>query len=311
MSGSTVLNLSNQCLNIGFQKIASSVFLAYATPIHTAVNATMQAMVSAETNPTYPTSWTTLIDSYNGTNLYTTLETVSTNAASLITEANALAQVYTLGNQATITAQGNDNLLYHLNRSNLAFNQLADSVQDLMVVFGYSLVQNNDTQGTGDWLLGSQSSSPTSIVNLAAGDQEILLQLAANLSVAFNNIANSVNTQVNSVPSWSLAGLSGIQVYLSYVAQQATEQSSYSTTLESTSQRQRESLAISAFVVMPSQYDEYLAAQTALFQSMYLSGEYFQDIYEGIHDATIFGTSPTPGSTPTGTPDLTPTLTSN
>jgi hypothetical protein len=311
MSGSSVSNLSNQCLNIGFQKIASSVFLAYATPIHTAVNATMQAMVSAETNPTYPTSWTTLINSYNDTNLYTTLDTVSTNATSLITEANALAQVYTLGNQATITAQGNDNLLYHLNRSNLAFNQLADSVHDLMVVFGYSLVQNNDVKDTGDWLLGSQTSIPTNIVNLAAGDQEILLQLAANLSVAFNNIANSVNTQVNSVPSWSLTGLSGIQVYLSYVAQQATEQSSYSTSLESTSQRQRESLAVSAFNVMPSQYDEYLAAQTALFQSMYLSGEYFQDIYEGIHDATIFGTSPTPGSTPTGTPDLTPTLTSN
>ena len=306
---SSITNLSNQCLNIGFQKIASAVFLSYATPINTAVNATMQAMVSAETNPTYPTSWTTSTDSYNNTNLYTTLETVSTNAASLITEANALAQVYTLGNASTIAAQGNDNLLYHLNRSNLAYNQLADSVQDLMTVFGYSLVQNNDAKNTGAWLLGSQTNIPTSIVNLAAQDQEILLQLAANLSVAFNNIANAVNTQVNSVPSWSLTGLSGIQVYLSYVAQQATEQSSYSTNIESSSQRQRESLAISAFTVMPSQYAEFLAAQTALFQSMYLAGEYFQDIYEGIHDATIFAVDPTPGSTPTGTPDLTPTLT--
>lgn len=308
MSATAITTLSNQCLNIGFQTIAATIFLAYATPINTAVNATMQAMVSAQSNSSYTTVWTTTTNSYSGTNLFTSLQTVSTNATNLITEANLLAQVYTLGSSTTISNQGGlDNLLYHLNRCNLAYNQLADSIQTLMTVMGYTLVHVTDDNTASD--LGTKSGATTIILNLSSEDQEIFVQLAINLSVAFNNIANAVNTQVNSVPSWSITGLSAIQVYLSYIAQQATEQSSYGTGLETSTKSQRDSILKTS--LMPYQYSEYLAAQTALFESMYLNGEYLQDIYTAISTATISTSTPTTGTTPSNTPDLTPTLTSS
>jgi hypothetical protein len=298
---STITNLSNQCLNVGFQKLAANVFLDYASPINTAVTKTLQNILTASGSSNYVTALSSSVTGYNSSNFFTSLQTVQTDSETLIEKANVLAQVVVLGTSSP------DNLLQAYNDAIDAFNTLALDFNELMTVFGYILTQNNNAAGVDGWELGSQSSLVAHLMNLYPQDQNIVAQFAADISDAFNSISNGVNNSVNSVPSWSITGLAAIQTIYGYIAQQATEQAAYSTGIPMNVTAQIQSLHNSTFTLMPSQYEDYLSAQEDIWKSMYVNGEYLIDVLNGITNATLNSdTTPTPTSTPEETPVSTP-----
>ena len=298
---STITNLSNQCLNVGFQKLAANVFLDYASPINTAVTKTLQNILTASGSSNYTTALSSSVTGYNSSNFFTSLQTVQTDSETLIEKASVLAQVVVLGTSSP------DNLLSAYNDAIDAFNTLALDLNTLMTVFGYILTQNNYAAGVDGWELGSQSSLVAHLMNLYPQDQNIVAQFGVDISDAFNSISNGVNNSVNSVPSLSITGLAAIQTIYGYIAQQATEQAAYSTGIPMNVTAQIQSLHASTFTLMPSQYDDYLSAQEDIWKSMYVNGEYFIDVLNGITNATLnTDTTPTPTSTPEETPVSTP-----
>lgn len=294
----TMASISNtlaiQALQIGFTKLASRVFTAYATSINTVTTKTLQSILSLQTTNTN-LGLSPTVDGYNNSNFFTSLQTTQSFAEQLLTDSKLLFQVY---NPANLTS-------YYQTAID-SYYDLAKSVNNLLTTVGYLLVQNDNEVGVGEWELGSQSNLVASLMNLTTADKQILKQFAIDFTDSFDTISVVVNETVYRMKSWSMSSCASIQQFYIYIAEQSKDQSSYASGILSSIISQLDSLQNSRFDIMPSEYNDFLNNQEDLWKSMYVNQEYFQNVYDNINgisnDNLYNNPTPTPTTTPVDTP---------